>query len=150
MIANRTTTVPAAKTVGEIQSMLAGMHATALMIDYHDGEPSAIAFSLVRNGHPISFKLPCNWQGVYRALQREKIPRRLMTHEHAKRVAWRVVRDWLRAQLSLIEAGATAVEVVMLPWAITRDGSTVADRVLSGSAGLLALPAPRDESEAPK
>lgn len=144
MIANKTTTVSAEKTVMEIQSMLASVRASALMIDYTDGKPEAIAFKLVRGEQPIAFRLPANWQGIMAAMKKDKsIPRRLVCEDQARRVSWRVVRDWLRAQLTLIEAGAATIEEVMLPWAITSDGTTVAQRMLSGPNGFLALPAPK-------
>lgn len=144
MIANITTSVPAEKTVGEIQGILAKIHASAMMIEYNEGQPEAISFKLNREGHELSFRLPSNWQGIFRAMKREKMAQRLRTPEQAKRVSWRVTRDWLRAQLTLIEAGAASIEEVMLPWAITVDGSTVAAKLLSGSTGLLALPAPKE------
>ena len=144
MIANRTTTVSSEKSVAEIQAMLASIRACSLMIEYTDGRPSSIAFQVNKNGQSISFRLPSNWEGMFAALKREKgIPKRLLTQEHAQRVAWRVIRDWLRAQLTLIEAGIATVEEVMLPWAITSNGSSLSVRVLSGSTGLLGLPAPK-------
>lgn len=142
MIANRTTSISCDKTVGEIQSMLAGMRASAMMIDYDsDGVPCGLAFRLERAGQSMAFRLPCNWQGVLNALKKERggIPQRLLTAAHAKRVSWRILKDWLRSQLSLIEAGASSIEEVMLPWAITADGQTIAQRVLSGTTNLLEL-----------
>lgn len=142
MIANRTTTISCEKTVGEIQAMLAGARASRIGIEYDpDAKPARIAFQIERDGHMMAFKLPCDWEGVLRALKRERggISQRLLTPEHAKRVSWRIIKDWLRAQLSLIEAGASTIEEVMLPWAITTDGQTVAERVLSGATGLLRI-----------
>lgn len=124
--------------------MLASVKASAMMIDYVDGKPDAIAFKMIKGGQPIAFRLPANWQGILEAMRRDKtVPRRLVCEDQARRVSWRVVRDWLRAQLTLIEAGASSIEEVMLPWAITNDGTTVGQRVLSGASGFLALPAPR-------
>jgi hypothetical protein len=77
------------------------------------------------------------------------IPRRLVCEDQARRVSWRVVRDWLRAQLTLIEAGCATIEEVMLPWAVMNDGSTVSQKLLNGPGGFLALPAPKPESESP-
>ncbi|MEM9825207.1 MAG: hypothetical protein AAF958_01400 [Planctomycetota bacterium] len=58
-------------------------------------------------------------------------------------MSWRVVRDWLRAQLTLIEAGAATVEEVMLPWALAGDGTTtVGHQLLNGPGGFLGLPSP--------
>lgn len=144
MIANKSTTVSAERTVAEIQSLLCSVKANSVMIDYCDGKPEAIAFKLMRGDVPIAFRLPANWQGTFLAMKRDKsIPRRLCTDDQARRVSWRVIRDWLRAQLTLIEAGAATIEEVMLPWAVTADGSTVANRLLHGPNGFLALPAPR-------
>lgn len=144
MIANKTTSIAATKTVSDIQAMLAHVGAKSIMIDFTDSQPSAIAFQITRENHVLSFRLPCNWQGILAALTRDKkVPRRLVNADQARRVAWRVVRDWLRAQLTLIEAGSSSIEEVMLPWAITSDGTTVSERLFSGNTGILALPAPR-------
>lgn len=140
VIANRSTKIPSERTVADIQAMLASANASALMIDYLEGKPDSIAFKLDRNGQPIAFRLPCNWQGIMVALRKDKsVPRRLVCEEQSRRVAWRVIRDWLRAQLTLIEAGAATIEEVMLPWAITSDGETVGRKLLNGSGGLLAI-----------
>lgn len=146
MIANRTTTVSPERTVAEIQAMLAAVKASAIMIDYDETTtPTAIAFKLIKDGQSLAFRLPVNWQGVLAALRREKgLSRSLLIPGHAKRVAWRIIKDWLRVQLSLIEAGASTIEEVLLPWAITTDGQTVAQRVLSGSSGLLRLSGPSE------
>ena len=42
--------------------------------------------------------------------------------EQSERVAWRVIKDWLDAQLSLIYVGQAELEQVMLPYAT--DGKT--------------------------
>lgn len=143
MIANRTTSVSAVKSVSEIQAMLAEARASALTIDYSDGEPSGLSFTLTRENHSLHFRLPCNWSGTLQAMKRDKkCERRLLQPEQAKRVAWRVLRDWIRAQLTLVEAGASSIEEVMIPYLVTNDGTTVAARLFNGSSGLLALPAP--------
>ncbi len=144
MIANRTTSVSAERSVSEIQSMLAAVKASAVMIDYDEtSTPIAIAFRLTKEGHSLAFRLPVNWQGVLGALKRERgLSRSLLTPGHAKRVSWRILKDWLRVQLSLIEAGASTIEEVLLPWALTADGQTVSQRVLSGESGLLRLSGP--------
>lgn len=143
MIANKTTTVPAEKTIMEIQQMLATARAAHIMTAYQDGKPDAIAFQLQRGGESLSFRLPVNWKGLLAAMRAEKkTPRSLLTEDQARRVSWRVLREWLRAQLTLIEAGAATIEEVMLPWAITSDGTTVGQRMLNGERGFLALPSP--------
>ncbi len=147
MIANRTTSIDAGKTVREIQQMLAAAHASSLMIDYELGQPSALSFQLRSGEQVLSFRLPCSWEGVLACLKRDKTtPQRLKSADQAKRVAWRVLRDWLRAQLSLVEAGNSTIQEVFVPWMITNDGQTVATRLFSGTSGLLALPDRRSDS----
>ncbi len=144
MIANKLTSVPADQSIAEIQKMLLGFRASRMMIDYEGDSPASLAFQVDRNGHKISFRLPCNWESMLEALKRENVPIRYRNKEHAQRVAWRVLRDWVRAQLTLIEAGVAKVEEVMLPWAILGDGQTVAQRMLT-SKGLIGLPAPESD-----
>lgn len=144
MIANRTTSISPHKSVAEIQGMLADARASSLMIDFDNGQPTAISFCLTRDGHSLAFRLPCNWEGTLAAMKRDKkCEARLRNPEQAKRVAWRVLRDWLRAQLTMVEAGASTIHEVMTPWMITDDGTTVAARLFSGPSGLIGLPAPK-------
>lgn len=140
-IANKNTVVEASKTVSEIQELLAKAGASQMLVEYEDGEPSALAFNINVQGRQLGFRLPCNWQGVLKAL-RGQVPASKLNHRHAKRVGWRILKDWLRAQLSLIAAGASTIEEVMLPWAIMRTGKTVATEMLTNKPHLLGLPDP--------
>ncbi|MCH8134806.1 MAG: hypothetical protein IIB77_02370, partial [Proteobacteria bacterium] len=45
------------------------------------------------------------------------IPKRLRTREQASRVAWRIIKDWLRAQLAIIETEQAEMVEVFLPYA---------------------------------
>jgi len=148
VLANKTTTVDAAKTVSELQALLAKAGATQMLVEYEDGdgEPSALAFKILVKGQPVSFRLPCNWPGVLKAMKGQ-VPHRLLNHQHAKRVGWRILKDWLRAQLSLIAAGASTLEEVMLPWALMRTGNTVSMEMLINNPHLLGLPSPKETNE---
>lgn len=117
-IANYTTTIKTEKTVGEIQGMLARSGATAVLFDFKDSEVSAISFRLIHNGVEVSFRLPANIDSIYVVLQNDPdIPRRLRTMEQAARVAWRIIKDWLRAQLAIVEAQQAEMIEVFLPYA---------------------------------
>lgn len=143
MIANKTTKISAEKSVGEIQKMLAESNASSILIEYEQGLPDSISFQLSHGRGVIAFRMPCNWRGTLSAMNRDKsIPLRLQTSEHARRVCWRVIRDWLRAQLTLVESGVSTVHEVMMPWMITEDGTTVSSRIFSDS-GFLKLTGPQ-------
>ena len=58
---------------------------------------------------------------------------RYKTPEQAKRVAWRIVKDWVEAQLAIIETQMVKPEQVFLPYAITQTGETLYETVISNS-----------------
>lgn len=117
-IANYTTTVKAEKTIGEIQGMLGSAGAQQVLFDYHGPIVSAISFRLLHRDAMVSFRLPANIDAIYTVLQRDDgIPRRFKTTEQAARVAWRIIKDWLRAQLAIVEAEQAEMVEVFLPYA---------------------------------
>lgn len=70
-ILNYTTKINPLKTATEIQHILAVKGATSVSIDYMDGEPVALSFKIEVRGWDVAFRLPCNWKGVEKALQRD-------------------------------------------------------------------------------
>lgn len=145
-IANYTTGVDVQKSVLEIQQILGASGAKAVMTEYENSEPSAISFRLDKNGRQIAFRLPCDWKRTLKVIHADrKIQPRFKTPQQAKRVAWRIVRDWLRAQLSLIEIDAADVEQVFLPYAVTPTGETLYERLKQSNFDQLALPCPKAE-----
>lgn len=80
----------------------------------------------MRGGEQVGFRLPANTPGVLAAMRADKaVPRSLIKTEQAERVVWRITRDWVRAQLAIIEAGMARLEQVMLPYAVTPSGRTL-------------------------
>lgn len=72
--------------------------------------------------------------------ENRKITPRLRTMEQASRVAWRIIKDWLAAQLALIKAEMVTLEQVFLPYAQNADGATLFDVLAEGKFRGLALP----------
>jgi len=123
-ILNYTTSVGAAKTVGEIQAILGKHGARSITTDYDDnGNVSGVGFVILVDGLPLSIRLPCNVDGVYSAMYKAKgVPNRAKTKLQARRVAWRILKDWLEAQLALYQAGQAEMAEVFMPYAISGDG----------------------------
>lgn len=138
-ILNYTTKINAHKTVGEVQRTLARAGAKNVSIDYDAaGEPSAVMFLIEVAGRYINYRLPSNWEGVRRALEWDTdVPRRLKTDAQARRVSWRIVKDWIGAQMAIIEAGLATMPEVFLPYAVARDGRTLYQIVEQGDMPLL-------------
>lgn len=122
---NYTTKVPVSRTVGEVQAMLAAHGANAVAVRYDDGSPVGVSFVLPTPHGERAFTLPVDVPAVLRLLAeqartgalRSAAPRGgWATPEHAARVAWRVVKDWLEAQLAVIDAQMATLDQVMLPY----------------------------------
>jgi hypothetical protein len=96
-----TTHVAAAKTVGEIMGILTAHGAWAILQADDDHEAITGLRVQIDVGEPeLGFRLPADWWAVLRVMERDRrVPRRLKTHEHARRVAWRILKDWIEAQI---------------------------------------------------
>lgn len=127
---NHTTTIPTEKTVGEVQGILAKAGADRITVMYTSGQPTGLAFTLPTEFGVKTFELPVNIEGV-RALLTDSGPSRHMakaaytSREHAARVAWRVIKDWIEAQIALIEARMATIDEVMFPYLLLDSGSTL-------------------------
>ena len=133
-ILNYTTQISVDKTISEIQVALAKAGARAILVDYGDnGEIKSLAFKMVVNENEIAFKLPAEPDKIFTLLKTQRgVPKKLQTMEQARRVAWRIIKDWVEAQLAIIETKMVKPDQVFLPYAITRDGKTLYESVIDG------------------
>lgn len=117
---NYTTTIAVARSVAEMQALLGRAGAAAVAVRYEDKEPSALSFTLSTPVGDRAFTLPVNVAGVAKVLADDPKVRRAgrsyLTPEHAAKVAWRVAKDWLEAQLAIIDANMATLDQVMLPY----------------------------------
>src|SRR5262245_61084276 len=143
---NYTTEIEPIRTAGEIMGLLAVKGAQAIMIDYDQAEPIGISFKITIKGQEIFFKLPCNIDGAYEAMQRMKIPPRYVNKDQAKRTAWRIIKAWVEAQMAIIDCGQAEMAEVFLPYALTSTGQTLFQRIQKDPARLLTAGEPEPES----
>lgn len=129
-IANYTTEVAAMKSIGEIQGMLVAHGARQILIAYGDkGEPVGLAFIIATDYGDTPFRLPANadrveavllqqlassryrqWDTQYQEQRKAKIK------EQAYRVAWRILKDWIRAQMAILETEMVTIDQIFLPY----------------------------------
>ncbi len=122
-IKNYTTRIAATKTIGEIQEILAKNGAFRVSIDYgNGGRVLGVSFALNLEGGVQAFRLPARAEAVKRILQKQKAK---CTDEHAENVAWRNIKDWLDAQMALIETGQAEAAEVMMPYMLDEHGRTL-------------------------
>jgi hypothetical protein len=137
-----TTTIKAKVTSTECLHLLADAGAEAIAVQFRDRQPVGISFQLDTPGGFRNFLMPVNTDGVHAMLQAADFASLkvgaakvafLRSREHAADVAWRVVRDWLEAQVAIIAAGMVGLDEVMIPYLeIGPGGETIRDRWTSG------------------
>jgi hypothetical protein len=153
---NHTTTIGTEKTVGEIHRLLALAGASHVATRYGpDAIPAAVTFVIGVDDAARPFQLPVNVEAMREFLRREQRAGRIrsypkgglqtfLSEQHAARVAWRVAKDWLEAQLAIVGAGQAALDQVMLPYLLLdpNDGTTLYDRYLDNDRRALTMGEP--------
>lgn len=129
-ILNYTTQIPVEKSIAEIQKCLVAHGATAILCDYKDGFIVAISFKMRVGDIDSGFRLPTVWEPILSILKRDpKVPKRLHTQEQALRVAWRIIKDWVEAQMAIVETKMVTTDQVFLPYVVMKNGQTLYDHV---------------------
>lgn len=141
-LANYTTTVPAMKSIGEIQGILVTHGAKHILMDYDHGEPIGVAFIVATPHGDIPFRMPANIDRVQAVLNKQRV-RSQVGRELASRVAWRILKDWMRAQMAILETEMVSIDQVFLPYMQVGDkGKTLYEVMLDHHLQL-----PRGENE---
>jgi hypothetical protein len=131
---NYTTTVDPGRTAIECIHILVKHGATNVALSVgEDKVPDGLDFIIVTPWGPRQYALPVNLTGTEKALwkayQQGRIRRQYAGAAQARRVAWRVLKDWLEAQLALVDAGVSELPQVMLPWMRVAVGQTLYEAV---------------------
>jgi len=129
-ILNYTTTISPEKSVADIQRVLSSHGVLRVIVEFGpDRIPAGLSFAIETQFGPRAYRLPANINGVEAVLQKQlkqgKVPRKLASREQAARVAWRILLDWVSAQLALIESGLVVVDQVFLPYMLANGNQTV-------------------------
>jgi hypothetical protein len=119
-VLNYTTKVAASKSLSEMQTMLVKHGATRIAVDYADDAATGLTFSLPTPHGVRLFSLPVDVDAMQALLSTMK-PSGLSqavfwSRAHAERVAWRVMKDWLASQLTLVQTRMATLDQVMLPY----------------------------------
>ena len=89
-----------------------------------EGRIKLIYFIIETSQGDITYKLPCEYLKIRQALinlvkeKKIKLPMaKAQSLEHAINVGWRILKDWLYSQLSMIRIEQTSFEQIFLPYA---------------------------------
>jgi hypothetical protein len=125
-IINYTTTISVHKTLGEIQKNLVEHGARKLMFDYdNNGHILSLSFSIATPNGDRGVKLPANVPAIFEVLKQQKKAGKIKTNPdyvQAERVAWRIIKDWVEAQMAILETRMVQFEEVFLPYMINNKG----------------------------
>lgn len=115
---NYTTNISADQTAAEIVGILARHGATNIMMDYAQGKITGIAWRIDREPTPISFRILVNIPAVYTVMTAQGILKTNLTkrREQAERTGWRILKDWIEAQMALLETEMVQLEEIFLPY----------------------------------
>ena len=120
---NYSTKVDVYTTLGAIQGQLVKHGAKKIMQDY-DEQGHIFSLSFLINT-PTGFRgirLPANVDAVQKVLAKQKIK---CDREQAERVAWRIIKDWVEAQMAILESEMVQMDEIFLPYMVNNDGQTL-------------------------
>lgn len=122
---NYTTDIPAEKSIAEIEKNLAANGVNRVMKEYGPtGKVERLTFSIKIVDRDLPFQLPAKVSRVLEMLhvQRAEAQRKRQRHlpqaneSQAERTAWRILRDWVDAQMALVQIGQATLPEVFLPY----------------------------------
>lgn len=114
--------MPAARSISYIEAKLIQHGAKQIMKTYDENQRlKAIFFSINIAGNDMSFKLPANVQQCEKVLlsnlsSRARPDTRKKVPQQAERTAWKILQDWVEAQMAMIELAQIEVMEVFLPY----------------------------------
>ena len=119
---NYTTKIPTEQTAAEIMSILVKKGATDILTHYGTGGmATGLKWRMETGNGPMGFSLPINTDAVFEILTRDQVMKTnpAARMQQANRTAWRIIREWILAQMALIETEMVTVEEVFLPYMLT-------------------------------
>ena len=120
---NYTTKVDVYTTLGAIQGQLVKHGAKKIMQDYDEqGHISSLTFLIDTPSGIRGIRLPANVDAVHKVFAKQKVK---CDREQAERVAWRIVKDWVEAQMAILESEMVQMDEIFLPYMVNNNGQTL-------------------------
>ena len=134
---NYSTKIDVTRTVNEITAILAQQGANRILQEYDSsGNAVGLKWSLDGQYGRLSYAMPINHEAIFAVLTNEGL---IFTRndekrrEQARRVAWRILKVWIQAQLALLETGMVVMEEIFLPYMLSdNDGRTLYETLAAG------------------
>ena len=149
MIKNITSNIKPQKTIMEIEDILSKFGAGGVYKEFDsDGNVNQLMFYLNHKGQKIPFKMPMlidkAKEVIKKAAHSGKIQKKYLQEpaltEKAQSVGWRVIKDWIHSQLSLLEIQFAEPLQIFLPYAYNGvTNETVYEQIEKQKSKFLAL-----------
>ncbi len=124
------TSVPAFRSIADIQHMLTQAGAASISQTMRDKHVHGITFVLPAGNQDLNFELPARVDPVFNTLllQRRRTPSngdREEIRKKAENIAWRQLSKWLEAQIAIVGLGMVQAQEVFMPYCLGLDGRTM-------------------------
>lgn len=122
MLKNYTSSQSVARSISYIEAKLVQHGATQILKRYGpDSRVDSICFSINIDGNDMPFKLPAKVQECEKVLlanlsARARPETRKKVPQQAERTAWKILQDWVEAQMAMIELSQTEIMEVFLSY----------------------------------
>ena len=119
---NYTSTISASKSISFIENKLVANKARDILKRYDDkGRVESIMFIIPVNGNDYPFKLPARLSECEKILQaslsqRARPETRRKVKDQAEKTAWKIIADWVDAQMALIELQQAEMMEIFMPY----------------------------------
>lgn len=125
-IKDYTTKIDVYTTIGQVQGVLVKHGARRILQEYDkDGFPMVLCFEIETPYGFRAIRLPARVEGVKKTFQRDKVR---ADDAQAQRTAWRIIKDWVDAQMAFIDSMMTSMEEVFLPYMLADEQQTVFEK----------------------
>jgi len=93
-----------------------------------EGNPIGLSFEMVLAGQRLAFRIPARFERVKLLVEqalRDAHQSRQNLDEQTSRTAWANIKDWILAQMALIDTEMVKMEEVFFPYLLQGKGQTV-------------------------
>jgi hypothetical protein len=120
-IRNYTSSVPAERSISQIERIIIEMGARNLMKEYDgSGKVDSISFSIKQGEGIVPFKLPAKCGAIKKLLlQGYRRPSKIQEHSaalQAERTAWKNLKEWVELQAVMIKLEQVEFMEVFMPY----------------------------------
>ena len=126
---NYTTKIDSDRTIEQIQKILIKHGANSILTNYDsNGQPISLSFKAITPQGEFGYKLPVYPDKVQIVLQKQRVR---VSDIQAMRIAWRIVKDWVEAQMAILETEMVTMDQIFLPYMLTQNGQTLYQQLVN-------------------